>query len=331
MSYEEQLSAAKFRAERDQARQEVKELREELDAASKDALRSEIVDQSMDNIEREIKLGVNSIAELLEIGGEIQELPIAEVCPRIVAELEKRLMPKGYEWPRYEDGEPVLLGSMVADACSGSSEVWAVEFCGDIVSLWSDMGSRIQILSTGERAKRPAVLAADGEPLGVGQTVWDVRGIRQFRVLSIAGDGEHGEYIVETVGVDRMGLSGWSRPSDLTHKRPVMGADGAPIKVGDTVWDVESGTELDVLDVYGVAVDEDFPDHTVRCRRAGAEDYESTMCVPSRLTHTEPEPPDSWERIEGDALAMLDDGLHPNDEWVLDLVGRCRALAERGA
>lgn len=110
--YEEQLSAAKFRAERDQARQdacvakvklgramkELGEAKREVEKLRGDALRSFIVGQSMDNIEREIKLGINSIAELLEIGGEIQELPIAEVCPRIVAEMEPRLMPKGYEW-----------------------------------------------------------------------------------------------------------------------------------------------------------------------------------------------------------------------------------------
>lgn len=117
MSYEEQLSAAKFRAERDQARQEVKELREKLDAIKAE-----------------------------------REYDVKALNHRI-AEMNPRLMPEGMQWPRYEGGEPVLLGSMVADACGGSSEVWAVEFCGDIVSLWSDMGIRLQILSPGESVK----------------------------------------------------------------------------------------------------------------------------------------------------------------------------------
>lgn len=176
MDYEEQLSAAKFRAERDMARQEVKELREELDAASKDALRSEIVDQCMDNIEREIKLGVNSIAELLEIGGEIQELPIAEVCPRIVAELEKRLMPKGCEWPRYESGEKVELGCQILTS-KGGGEVCGIEFneCGICALSTEGVNGDEQVIidiENGERVKRPSVPAGDGVHIKAGDTIY---------------------------------------------------------------------------------------------------------------------------------------------------------------
>ena len=68
--------------------------------------------------------------------------------------------------------------------------------------------------------------------------------------------------------------------------------------------------------------------------RALADDWEDRSCGlyvhPESLRHAEPEPPDSWERIEEDARAMIDDGLHPNGEWVLDLLSRARALTERG-
>lgn len=56
------------------------------------------VRQSMDNIEREVKDGVNSIAERLGIRDEIKDTSIAKVCPRIVEELDRRLMPEGVEW-----------------------------------------------------------------------------------------------------------------------------------------------------------------------------------------------------------------------------------------
>lgn len=67
---------------------------------------------------------------------------------------------------------------------------------------------------------RAPVIAADGRPLKVGEKVWDVLGRRQFRVLSIDDTDERGEYIIQTNGVDGLGLSGWSRPIDLTHERP---------------------------------------------------------------------------------------------------------------
>lgn len=110
MDYEEQLSAAKFRAERDIARQEVKELREGLEA------------------------------------------------------MRPRLMPEGYEWPRYESGEPLRYEDRyVYDG--REREVWHVDFdsYGEPTILNKD-GTRSHP-DKGERVKRPAVIAADGEPL----------------------------------------------------------------------------------------------------------------------------------------------------------------------
>ena len=223
--YEEQLSAAKFRAERDQARQdacvakvklgraikelgeakrkagihgkvisdqnkrihdlkrEVEKLRCELEKLRRDALRSEIVDQSMDNIEREIKLGVNSIAELLEIGGEIQELPIAEVCPRIVTEMEPRLMPKGCKWPRFDDGEPVRFGDVGLVVHGKRRKCYGVKFTNaGFTFVLDDMGRawwgndcwplEDPEIDPGKRVKRPSVPAGDGVHIKAGDTIY---------------------------------------------------------------------------------------------------------------------------------------------------------------
>lgn len=69
----------------------------------------------------------------------------------IYGELEKRLMPEGMEWPRYEDGETFIPG-----------DDRSVEFFVDgIFSVW--INDDHQHLGPGERVKRPQVLAVDDE------------------------------------------------------------------------------------------------------------------------------------------------------------------------
>lgn len=46
---------------------------------------------------------------------------------------------------------------------------------------------------------------------------------------------------------------------------------------------------------------------------------------PHRLTRVKP---DTFESIEAEARERLDDGLHPNDGWVLDLLYRVKELYE---
>ena len=115
-----------------------------------------------------------------------------------------------------------------------------------------------------------------------------------------------------------------------THK--ALDADGKEIRVGDTVWDVESGIEYEVV---GIHTDEDTP---VRVMRTDGS-HLAKAAKPSTLTHAKPEP-DSWERIEEDATRMpgeycerygiYGDSFPQAEAMACDLVRRCRALAERG-
>ena len=73
----------------------------------------------------------------------------------IYGELEKRLMPEGMEWPRYESGAPVLLGSMVSDARGGSTAAISFELSDDRVYIRDFEGFPSQVLATGERVKCP--------------------------------------------------------------------------------------------------------------------------------------------------------------------------------
>ena len=78
---------------------------------------------------------------------------------------------------------------------------------------------------------RAPVLASDGEPLEVGQTVWDTNGDEL-----VIGALENGGHTVTCRYVDvgdAIPVHGMWSPSGLTHQRPVLDADGAPIKKGD--------------------------------------------------------------------------------------------------
>ena len=88
------------------------------------------------------------------------------------------------------------------------------------------------------------------------------------------------------------------RPSDTTYRPDkaeppapkVLDADGAEIRVGDTVWHVKTGRAY-------VFVEPSYGD-TVVVRLAKYDDAEGEQYAPNQLTH---ERPDSWERIEEDA------------------------------
>lgn len=206
-----------------------------------------------------------------------------------------------------------------------------------------ELGSRVGDLTTenaelrklGERVKRPAVLAADGQPLEVGQTVWVAENGNRFHVVWLCDDG----LVQGTLNGD---LMKYLKPEQLTHQRPVLDADGVPIRVGDEVYGtVEGGPFIvtEVSDKGSVFVDA-FPD---------------TGMHGSMFTHTKPEPPDSWEKIEEDIGKLFSDywgcklltcdkcpaavdGKKPYrrfgvDNCIIarnvDLVRRCKALAER--
>ncbi len=242
---------------------------------------------------------------------------VAEECDKIdkqFEELEKRLMPEGMELPRYEDDDTVRIGDEVIDHNGLLCKVKAIVITGDGYSLVNSSGKHFFRYSGG-RVKRPTtkVIAADGKPLEVGQTVWHIDNGREFYVYDV--DSKWGIGVSWRDG--EVESTGSISPNKLTHQRPVLDADGVPIKIGDTVW-------IDGEPEYSWTVT-----YVNECRVGGYcnEDGCRLDIHPKSLTHTEPEPPDSWERIEEDARKMVDDGLHDNDEWVIDIVGRCKKLA----
>lgn len=266
MDYEEQLSAAKFRAERDIARQEVKELREELDAIKAE-----------------------------------REYDVKALNHRI-AEMGPRLMPECCEWPRYEDGEPVLIGDDVIGPNYGEHiHVDEITFHANGFTLREKTGLD-NWYESDDRFKHPAVLAADGEPLEVGQTVWGVEDGKEFKVVRpLCGDGltllkyrtESGGYVYTA-----------TEPEHLTHQSPAVPAgDGMPIKAGDTIYsdDYKEGLIVDGYQHDGSLIAHMRDGNHVVIRN------------PQHFTHTKPEQ-DSWEK-------WRDEFIKPPCVYCRDILG----------
>ena len=224
------------------------------------------------------------------------------------AELRKRAMPEGMCWPVFEDGEPVRIGGFVSDV-----EVRSVVFRdgGILLSDCTSVPGWGTWRSYKEPIKRPApkVLDADGVEIRVGDTVYQMG--CKYRVSHLHGANGKVRIVYENSGR-------WVDPKTLTHRAPVLAADGKPLREGETVWYVESGTELVVKKLpkpgeYQAVVVFALP-------KSPASHL--TSFDPDQLTHERPE---SWERIEEDARSCT------CVMEAIDLVRRARALSERDA
>lgn len=129
----------------------------------------------------------------------------------LLDELEKRLMPEGAEWPRFDDGDPVWFGCTVMNG-----DGWWIGHPVDEVIFFADGDVEIagdgnsMTLGPGDRVRR-VVLASDGEPLEAGQTVFDVYEGRAVEVEEVKLDGA----VVKFPG----GMSGFFASKCLTHER----------------------------------------------------------------------------------------------------------------
>lgn len=104
---------------------------------------------------------------LARMGGQTHGYPTeGELSP----EMRARLMPEGMEWPRFEDGEPVMIGDdFRTPTSSGLTEsVLGVEFAENVwngggyqVNIWPDNrddhleDNTHYVFDPGERVKRP--------------------------------------------------------------------------------------------------------------------------------------------------------------------------------
>lgn len=249
-----------------------------------------------------------------------------ERCVALRNEVKSRLMPEGMEWPRYESGELVLFGDEFVNAKGNASTLRtvAIKDCRDALGgavFWKlGKGACAVTLENGERVKRPApkVLDADGAEIRVGDKLYDTETgcARIVRAINASGTVEFEGY------EDR----GWFTKF-LTHRAPVLAADGKPLREGETVWH-KSRFACGVVET----IDSGSLMHTTRYRDESGTVYRDAA---KDLTH---ERPDSWERIEADCMQDAKDyceehGIEPEypkhtgKAKCEDLVRRAKKLA----
>ena len=244
---------------------------------------------------------------------------------KAIDRMKSRLMPEGMEWPTV-DGKPV-------DFVTGYEPSLGVL---EAVSIYSNgacevMGHDGIIKNVTEiHIAAPKVLDADGVEIREGDRLYDTdTGCgRTVRAINASGTVEFEGY------EDR----GWFTKF-LTHRAPVLAADGEPLREGETVYvcvdypysaDIVTGEAVSVRSAYG------SNDAEVMDRKGDVWFVDA-----NQLTH---KPFDSWERLEYDATrpprdycGMLlnwaidpgQDDAHYIEGMAEDLVRRCRALAER--
>ena len=216
------------------------------------------------------------------------------------AQMRPRLMPEGMEWPRYDTGELVDFGDEVDRGDGVGASVNKAVFYGDQWRLYDRYGCEINedMMGPGERVKHPApkVLDADGVEIRVGDTVWHEDGSEL--VVEGFGNEEDGETLVKVSDMSETSV-GWSecRCLSLTHRAPVLAADGRPLREGETVWFTDNGENR--LTVTKIVTLKNSASIYVRDE---TDDDEYVGVSPSQLTH---ERPDSLDRLAEDIGAML--------------------------
>ena len=273
-------------------------------------------------------------ARIVELEQECDELrEMVRSLNALTDEMEKRLMPEGMEWPRFEDGEPVHIGDVFGYGVKQTShDVTSILFNSEGCFIEPDYswegGDYELMVKHGERVKRPTpkVLDAGGVEVELGDDLYSVEGGLKFHV-------SHIDRINGKIATDAMfSLDKWADPAMFTHRAPVLAADGKPLREGEHVWHVETGTELVV---------KELPKHG---------EYQAVVVFappashltsfdPDQLTH---ERPDSFEQMEKDANDLAYDiGFYLGDyspsnfkepgdtiqDRIRDLVRRAKKLA----
>ena len=189
----------------------------------------------------------------------------------VMAELRKRLMPEGMEWPVFEDGEPVRIGDVAVLADNEPHEVESMEFFADKSCKLKGKGTPwMNTIFKGQVAKRPApeALDADGVEIRVGDRLYDTDTGCGRTVRAINDNG--------TVEFEGCEDRGWFTRF-LTHRAPVLAADGKPLREGETVYKLDDDRPYTLKRFDG--------DHVYI--NAGGSSFD-IWTFPNKLTHERP-------------------------------------------
>ena len=229
-------------------------------------------------------------------------------------EISKRLMPKGMEWPTV-DGKPV-------DFVTGYGPSLGVL---EAVSIYNTgacevMGHDGIIKDVKEiHVATPKAFDADGVEICVGDRLYDTDTGCGRTVRAVNDNG--------TVEFDGHENRGWFGRF-LTHRAPVIAADGKPLLEGETVWHVGDGVEFTVI---GLPRSGEY--QAVKLR---LDDGAVTGLDPDQLTHQRPVLDADGEEIRvGDVLYSVETGdyvtvgsIEPGNPWFATTDGALQHCAK---
>ena len=225
------------------------------------------------------------------------------------------------------DGKPLRAGETVYAKnygyvkCTVLAIEWVVD--GYLVEVENEGGHKFRQTPDEFTHQRP-VLDADGVEIREGDEVY----------IASCGDGPWTVTKITTAHAwhvyghsDELGSLDM-QPDLLTHRAPVLAADGRPLREGEAVWDTKGNGSYIIDAIEG--------DGVVRIKGNDLDYFGADF------TH---ERPDSWERLEHDAEKTVCEYFGVNgycgdcphritecsDDLKKDLVRRARKLAERGA
>lgn len=272
--------------------------------------------------------------------------------------MRPRLMPEGMEWllevwPKWSNGEYCKFGDWWTADKYGYYEPRQLRrlafFTPEQLREWGqdegdNFGYEWDFMRPSDTTYRPdkseppapKVLDADGVEIHEGDTVWAVGdALPSMEVLEIKPDDpDNPEHIVwcgETCGGGLGDAKKWRIADQLTHRAPVIAADGKPLLEGQTVWN-EIGLSFKVTATNPKNNSFD-----------AIRDFDGSKCTlnPRIFTH---ERPDSWERIGKDVSKDVcryfrhggeeccgcpasNDSRGCTEVMAEDVLRRCKALA----
>ena len=282
----------------------------------------------------------------MDTGCAFYDESMGERCVALRNEVKSRLMPEGMEWllevwPKWSNGEYCKFGDWWVSDNYGEPKPKQFRklsiYTPEQLDEWGQgdgesYGYEWDFVRPSDPKYRPdkveppapKVLDADGAEIRVGDTVCGTRDMEPMRVV----DTDYRECGFKRIKCEKEGEGFFFYCADeLTHRLPILAADGRPLREGETVWNVKTGERYVVGAFDGGCVN-------VSDGRGGG-----LQLLPSQITH---ERPDSWERLEEDAgknpFNYCKDVGHRLDTFenseaykARDIVRRTKALAERDA
>lgn len=240
-------------------------------------------------------------------------------------ELRKRLMPEGMEWPKWDDGTPVLTHPplCVRDEDGTLRDFIRIVYDGGLWFLLDRNDTPFCIGASGARLKRPAPIAHDGKPIRRGDTVHGRSDGKEWRVIGFNQD--NAAYPVRAVDEDRTVRD--LKPEWLTHERPSNGDAKPPETAGNPSRNGDGCPKSDADG--GFATETSRESDIGRERPEDGADEDANEDSVSNASSDVLNEGDSWKKLEDDLRWRTFGRLRETE--LLSFVQRAKKLAGVGA